>query len=115
MIPRDQLYLDHMNECITRILDYAVGGRNAFMKSTLIQDGIIRNLQVMAESSQRVSDELKAKHPEIDWRAMAGFRNVLVHDYLNIELDIVWNVVMKDLADLKPKIEALLGEFQDND
>lgn len=115
MIPRDHLYLDHMHECMARIQEYASAGRDAFMKSTLLQDGIIRHLQVMSESSQRVSDTLNTAHPEIDWRAMAGFRNVLVHDYLNIELDIVWNVVKNELVDLRPKIEALLSEFQSDD
>jgi uncharacterized protein with HEPN domain len=65
---------------------------------------VLRNLQTMAESTQRLSDVLRAAHPEIDWRRMAGFRNVLVHNYLGIDLDIVWEVVVRDLPDLKKHV-----------
>jgi uncharacterized protein with HEPN domain len=65
---------------------------------------VLRNLQTMAESTQRLSDALRAAHPEIDWRRMAGFRNVLVHNYLGIDLDIVWEVVVRDLPDLKKHV-----------
>jgi len=49
-----------------------------------LQDAILRNLQVLCESAQRLSEESKSQHPEVDWRAMSGFRNVLVHDYFGI-------------------------------
>ena len=74
---------------------------------------MLRNLQVLAESSQRVSEQLKSEHPEIDWRGMAGLRNVLVHDYLRIDLDIVWNVIERDLPDLKTKTDAILQTLRE--
>ena len=74
----DRLYLIHMQECMERVLKYTIDGRDKFMESTLIQDATIRNLQIMAESSQRISEELKTTYPEIDWRNLSGFRNVLV-------------------------------------
>ncbi|MEW6581128.1 MAG: DUF86 domain-containing protein [Chloroflexota bacterium] len=110
---KDRLYLTHMSECIARIQQYVAEGRSAFERSTLVQDGVLRNLQVLAESSQRVSEQLKREHPEIDWRGMAGFRNVLVHDYLNIDLDIVWNVIERDLPDLKKKTDVILQTLRE--
>ncbi len=107
----DRLYLVHIVECITRIHDYTAPGRAEFLRSTLIQDAVMRNLQILTESSQRVSEELKADHPGVDWRAMAGFRNVLVHDYLSIDLAIVWNVIERDLPGLKRQIQAILDAF----
>jgi uncharacterized protein with HEPN domain len=103
----DKLYLIHITEAIGRIEQYVQGGRKAFDSSTLIQDAVIRNLQTLAESSQHLSDKLKAQHPEIDWRAMAGLRNVLVHDYLGVDIDRVWQIVEQDLPDLKRKLAAL--------
>ena len=67
----------------------------------LVQDAVLRNLQIMAESSQRMSDDLKAQHPMIPWREIAGFRNILVHDYLGGDCDAVWSVVEQDLPELK--------------
>lgn len=86
----DRLYLIHMSECIQRIENYTFGGRSEFMQSELIQDAVIRNLQIMAESSQRVSAEQKQRHSEVDWLKITGFRNVLVHDYLGVDLERVW-------------------------
>ncbi len=76
----DRLYLVHMSECMARVLEYVADGRETFNQSRLIQDGVMRNLQILAESSQRVSEILKTAHPEVDWRGISGFRNVLVHN-----------------------------------
>jgi len=65
-----------------RIEQYCQDGEDAFRASELVQDAVLRNLQTLAESTQRISDRLKASHPEVEWRVIAGFRNVLVHDYL---------------------------------
>ena len=73
----DRLYLLQILECITRIEQYVLDGRESFMASTLIQDATIHNLQIMAESTQRLSDCLKALHPEVDWLRLAGLRNIL--------------------------------------
>ena len=74
----------------------------------MIQDAVIRNLQVMAESTQRLSDELKAAHPEIQWHGIAGFRNLLVHDYFGVDLRVVWQIVAKDVPELKASVLRML-------
>jgi uncharacterized protein with HEPN domain len=109
----DRLYLIHISECIGRIQEYVCGGREAFMASTLIQDAVVRNLQTLAESSQRLSEGHKTKHPEVDWRGIGGFRNVLVHDYLGIDVERVWDVVEKDLPDLKAKVASILRGLEE--
>ena len=69
----DRVYLSHVLRCIARIEGYTAGGRSAFFASHLIQDGVIRNLQTLAESSQRLSDGIKASRPEVDWRSCPAF------------------------------------------
>jgi uncharacterized protein with HEPN domain len=64
----------------------------------------------MAESSQRISDALKANYPDIEWRRIEAFRNVLVHDYLGIDLETIWDVIQRDVPELKRAIEAMLGD-----
>src|SRR5947209_3346110 len=101
----DRLYLIHIRECIDRIRTYTIAGREVFLSETLIQDAVVRNLQVLAESTQRLSEALKQSHPQIDWRGIKGFRNVVVHDYLGIDIKRVWDSVENDLAPLKATID----------
>jgi len=100
----DRLYLIHIHESIERIQEYVQGGRRAFMESRLIQDGVVRNLQTLAESTQRLSPKFKDRHPEIEWRAIAGLRNVLVHDYLGVDVARVWEIVQEQLPRLKKQL-----------
>ena len=81
------------------------------MESTLIQDAVIRNLQVLGESARRLSEDTKARRLEVEWRGIIGFRNVMVHDYLDITLDRVWEVVELQLPILKDHVEAILGDL----
>ena len=83
----DKLYLIHIQECIERIEGYTAGGKPAFFAESIIQDAVVRNLHMLAESSQRLSASLKDSHSEQDWRSLAGLRNILVHDYLGIKLE----------------------------
>jgi uncharacterized protein with HEPN domain len=105
----DQLYIEHILECIARIERYTKGGESAFHEDSLIQDGVLRNLQVLAESIKRPSDAPKAGRPEVDWRGIAGFRNVLVHDYLGVTVQRVWDIVALDLPMLKAAVGAMRG------
>ena len=92
--------LEHIRGRIARIEEYTNGERSRFYDSHLVQDAVIRNLQTIAESTQRLSDGIRATEPEVPWRAIAGFRNVLVHDYFEIDLEVVWSVVDQDLPRL---------------
>lgn len=99
----DSVYIDHMVDCIQRIDEY-VESKEQFYSSRLVQDAVIRNLQAMAESSQRLAEDTKSNYPDIPWKAISGFRNILVHDYLGVDLDAIWSVVEQDL----PKLEQAL-------
>jgi uncharacterized protein with HEPN domain len=105
----DRLYLIHVTECIERIERYTAPGRDAFLSDTLIQDAVLRNLHTLSESTQRLSNAMKDQHPEVDWTSIAAFRNVVVHDYLGIDLPRVWDIVERDLPDLKRAISTMLG------
>ena len=107
----DRLYLAHNLDCVSRIEQYTIDGKESFLASTLVQDAVIRNLQTMAESSQRIFNDTKATHPEIDWRGLAAIRNILVHDYLGTNLLLVWELIVQELADLKRNIEAMLSDM----
>ncbi|HSJ59201.1 MAG TPA: DUF86 domain-containing protein [Anaerolineae bacterium] len=105
----DRLYLIYILECLDRIDRYTSSGRDAFFSDTMVQDAVLRNLHTLSESTQRLSDELKGKHPKVDWYGIAGFRNVLVHDYLGIDLKTVWDIVQRDLPQLKVTVTRMLS------
>lgn len=103
----DRVLLTHMRDCLDRILEYTNAERSRFDASRLVQDGVIRNLQTLAESSQRLSSEIKATEPQIPWRELAGFRNVIVHGYLGVDLGAVWLVIEKDLPALTEAVNRM--------
>lgn len=104
----DTVYLRHILESIRRIEGNVADGRDRFMTSHTFQDAALRNLQTLAESTQRLSDNLKATQPTIEWRKIEAFRNVLVHDYLGIDLEIIWEIIQRDIPELKRAILSML-------
>ena len=104
----DRLYVIHIGECLARIAAYVAGGRETFIHSTLIQDAVLRNLQTIGQSVSRLSEALRVAHPEINWRSIIGLRNVLVHDYLGINLERIWDIIERDVPDLQRTVEAIL-------
>lgn len=103
----DKLYLIHIRECIARIEHYVADGKDYFLRDIKTQDAVLRNLQVLVESPQRISDELTARYLDVDWREIRAFRNVLVHNYLGIDLDRIWDVVSRDIPDLDKKMQRI--------
>ena len=107
----DRLYLVHITECIERIERYTATGQDAFLSDSMIQDAVLRNLHTLAESTQRLAGGLKDQYPEVDWTSIAAFRNVVVHDYLGIDLPRVWDIVERDLPNLKRTISEMLEAY----
>ena len=108
----DSVYLRHILEAIRRIEENTGGGRESFMASHTLQDAVPRNLQTMAEATQRLSAQAKEQQPTVDWRALSGFRNVLVHNYLSIDLDQIWRAIERDLPGLKTAAETVLARLE---
>jgi len=108
----DRLYLIHIREAIERIAEYTKEGEKAFLDDHKTQDAVLRNLHTLAESAQRISSDLKVRHSQVDWRTLSAFRNVVVHNYLGISLDRIWEIVENDLPVLKENIATILETFE---
>jgi uncharacterized protein with HEPN domain len=85
----EEVYLRHILYCIDRIRADCAPGKETVNKSLTIQDAVARNLQILCESTQRLSPESQALHQEIDWKGVSGFRNVLAHDYLSLDFETI--------------------------
>jgi uncharacterized protein with HEPN domain len=103
----DQLYLGHILEAADRILLYGKRGEEAFRQDLMIQDAIVRNLQVMGEAVKKVSQETRTAYPDVPWKDIAGMRDRVVHDYFGISLDIVWDVVSNHVPPLREKLKRI--------
>lgn len=97
-----------MRDAIDRVLAYAEPGRHAFMADPMRQDAIIRNLETAGEAAKRVPDDIRDLAPEIPWRQMAGTRDKLAHDYFGVDLDLVWDVVAKELPTTREQLLVLI-------
>ncbi|HUI39826.1 MAG TPA: DUF86 domain-containing protein [Methanothrix sp.] len=108
----DRLYLIHIWECIQRIESYSAKGKEAFLSSSMTQDAIIRNFEIIGEATKHLSPNLKQSHPEIQWREMAGFRDVLIHNYMGVDLIEIWNIIENELPQIKSGLKPTLIELQ---
>ena len=107
---QDIIYLQHILECIERIRNRVfLRGEKEFFSDQDTIDIALRNLQIMAESTQRLTKEAKALFPEIPWQDISDFRNILVHDYLgDIDYKLTWNVIANELPILKEAVTKIL-------
>jgi uncharacterized protein with HEPN domain len=102
----DGVYVDTILECIGRVQRYTADRREAFFTDEMTQDAVLRNLQILAESCGRLPREIRDRRREIDWKGIAGFRNVVVHDYLDLNLEKIWEIIQVEL----PPLAIVMGE-----
>ena len=105
----DKLYLTHIKEAIDKIISYTNDGYDQFVNDPKTQDAVIRNFEIIGEASKQISDRVKQLRGDIPWRDVAGLRDVLIHDYMGVDLKEVWNIVANHLPDLKNAVDELLG------
>lgn len=99
-------------DAITNIERYAARGRRAFESDELIQNWFVRHLQIIGEAARALPQDVRDREHTIPWSKIMGMRHILVHDYFAVDTDVVWDVIERDLPDLKAKIEALLQKLQ---
>ena len=105
----DSLFLEHMVAALDRIEELvAKANRSAFDEDWVIQDALMRELEILGEAAGRVSKQFVQSHPEIPWREITGLRHKLIHDYFTVDLGVVWRTATEDAAGIRPLIESAL-------
>lgn len=102
---RDAALLRYVQQSVARIEEYTRGGRDALLTESIVQDAVLRRLETLADAASRLSEPIKARHPDIRWRAIQGFRNVAAHAYLELDLERVWTTIQAHLPALKAVVE----------
>ena len=107
----DQEFLNDIREALHRTMLYVAGmSYESFVVDTKTQDAVIRNLEILGEATKNLSEELRAKYPNVPWRSMAGARDRLIHHYFGINLDIVWQIVTLELPQVASQLETIEGK-----
>ena len=109
MNERDKLYVVHIAEAIERIRRYTASGRAAFMADDMIQSAVVRQIEIMGEAARNLSSELKSGEQSVPWRKIIGTRDRLIHGYSEVNLDAVWVIVERDLAELDREVRRSLA------
>jgi len=111
-----RIYLNDILESIRRIEKYTKNLTfEEFKENELIQDAVLRNLEVIGEAVKKIPDEIKNRKPEIEWRKIAGFRDVLIHSYFKVDVEIVWDVIKNKIPSLKRNVKEIISEIRNQD
>jgi uncharacterized protein with HEPN domain len=107
----DSTYLGDVLDAIKRIEDYLRGvSKDVFFKNLMMQDAVMHQIEIIGEASNNVSDEFQDQYLELPWMQMRAIRNKIVHDYRELNLDVIWDTAKNDLPALKTQIQKLLDE-----
>lgn len=110
---KPDVYLQDILESIGHIQHFLEGvSEDEFYKNVEKQDAVLRRLEIIGEAVKHLSDEIREDHPDIPWRQITGMRDIIIHEYFGITLEMVWIVATEDILDLKTKVEEIIDSNQ---
>jgi uncharacterized protein with HEPN domain len=103
------IYIEHINDALIKIKAYTKGfNLESFLKSSLVQDAVIRKLEIIGEATSSLDNKFRDNYNHIEWKKMAGLRDKLIHDYIGVDLGAIWGLIEKVLPGLQKQIAEIL-------
>lgn len=107
------VYLEDILDAVRKIMAYLSDtSKSEFYANTEKQDAVLRRLEIIGEASKKISNALRLRYADVPWRQMAGMRDVVIHEYYGVSLDLIWNVAKKEIPPLQAKIEQIIEDLQ---
>jgi len=108
MVKDDLAYIEHILDCIRKIKEFTGGlSLKDFSVNELVQDAVIRNIEIIGEASKKISSDTKQIRYEIPWKEITGMRDKLIHDYLGVDVEVVWRTITEDIPALEKQIKGI--------
>lgn len=110
-----EVFLKHIAESVEKIEEFTRGlDKDEFKKSVIVQDAVMRRLEIIGEAAKSIAPDFRKKHPEIAWSEMSKTRDKLIHGYFGVDIDLTWDIVINDLPALKEQIKSILMTFKND-
>jgi uncharacterized protein with HEPN domain len=110
------VYLTHILECIDLVEDYVSGlNQEEFEGRQQVQDAVLRRIEIIGEAVKNLPEDLRKAHPQVPWRQIAGTRDKVIHDYLGVDVELIWNVVVTLLPELADQVRDILASLEPSD
>ncbi len=112
MVKQPKVFIQHMLDSLKLIEKYLQGkSKDDFLSSEQLQDAIIRRLEIIGEAVKNLPENIVKEHSDLPWKQIAGMRDILIHQYFGVDLDLTWEVIQVELPILKDKLEILLNSL----
>lgn len=108
----DKVRINHILDAITEIELYISNSTfDDFKRNSMMHFACIKQLEIIGEATNHISDTIQQSYPDLQWREIIGLRNILVHDYFGVDVNVIWNIVKKDIPVFKIKIEKIYNSL----